>query len=296
MSLWVAVPCGLAAAAAYGVASAVQHAEAHAVGGQAAEPDADTRAGVRTLVGLLGNARWWLSIGGDGAGLVLQVIALATGPVVLIQPLLVLSLAVALPVGWALGGPRPDRGSARGCALVIGALGVFFVLVGDPGPGGSLAVRAAVVLVVVAPLLGAAVVLAVRGRGARARAVCYGAVAGSGFGLVGVLVNALATAVTDHGFGFLDDARGWLPLAGVIGIGGAALVLTQVSFQIGDLGASFPANEAAAPLVAVVLGAALLGEHVPVSVPHLAGYLICLAAIVVGTARLARPAGAPTGR
>lgn len=287
MSLWVAVLCGLAAAVAYGVASAVQHAEAHDAG------PADTRSGIERLVGLLGNTRWWLSIGGDGAGLALQIVALATGPVVLIQPLLVLSLAVALPVGWALGGPRPDLGSAGAGVLVIGALGVFLVLVGDPGPSGALALRAAVVLVVAAPLLGAVVLLAVRARGDRVRAVSYGAVAGSGFGLVGVLVNALATAVTEDGFAVLADARGWLPLAGVIGIGGAAVVLTQVSFQIGDLGASLPANEAAAPLVAVVLGAALLGEHVPVSLPRVAGYLMCLAAIVAGTARLARPSGTP---
>lgn len=294
MALWVAVPCGLAAAVAYGAASAVQHGEAHgpthdrADGEEHGAVAGPARADPRRLVALLVNPRWLLSVAGDGVGLVLQVIALATGPVVLIQPLLVLSLAVALAVGWALGGPRPDRGAVWSAALIIGALAVFFVLVGDPGAGHPLSVSQAAGLIVTAPVLGLAAVLGVRGRGARVRAVCYGAVAGSGFGLVGVLVNAVATAVDRHGVAVLAHVVGWLPLAGVLGIGAAAMVLTQVSFQIGELSASFPANESAAPLVAVVLGAAQLGERVPVSVPLVVGYLLCLAAIVTGTIRLAR--------
>jgi len=63
--------------------------------------------------------------------------------------------------------------------------------------------------------------------------------------------------------------------------------LTQISFQIGALGASFPANESTAPLVAVLLGALLLHETVPISPLYVVGYLLCFAAIVYGTIRLA---------
>jgi hypothetical protein len=67
------------------------------------------------------------------------------------------------------------------------------------------------------------------------------------------------------------------------------MTLTQVSFQIGSLGASFPANESTAPVVAVILGAALLHENLPLNVGYVIVYVLCLAAIVLGTVRLANP-------
>ena len=65
------------------------------------------------------------------------------------------------------------------------------------------------------------------------------------------------------------------------------MTLTQVSFQIGELGASFPANEAAAPVVAVILGGALLHEHVPLSPVLVVAYGGCLLVVVAGLVRLA---------
>ncbi|HEX9230671.1 MAG TPA: hypothetical protein VF869_02090, partial [Jatrophihabitantaceae bacterium] len=67
MSLLVAVPCGVAAAIAYGAATAVQHSAAH------------TGTGAADAIGLLRllrDPRWLLSIGGDAVGLALQVVAL----------------------------------------------------------------------------------------------------------------------------------------------------------------------------------------------------------------------------
>ena len=78
MSLAVAVPCAVLAAITYGASTALQHSAAHRSTG---------RADPRGLVRLLGNSRWLMSIGGDGVGLLLQVVALATGPVVLVQPI-----------------------------------------------------------------------------------------------------------------------------------------------------------------------------------------------------------------
>ncbi|MEP6851249.1 MAG: hypothetical protein ABJA87_01065 [bacterium] len=70
-------------------------------------------------------------------------------------------------------------------------------------------------------------------------------------------------------------------------IGAASIALTQVAFQAGALAASFPANLAADPVVAVALGALLLYEDVPFSPLTVVAYLLCLAAIVVGGVLLA---------
>jgi hypothetical protein len=285
MSLIVAVPCGLVAAAAYGAATAVQHEAAHTGTGTA-----DARA----LLRLLRDPRWLLSIGGDTVGLVFQVIALSTGPVVLIQPLLVAALPVSLLVGWALGGSRPQRRDYLACLGILGGLAVFFGLLGDPGKAAPLAARAGLIAAVVALGAGLAACLAVRRGTVPIRAAVYGGVAGGWFGLVGVLLNAAATVWRDRGASGFAHAEGLVPLIGVLVIGGVGITLTQISFQVGALGASFPANKAADPVVAVVLGAALLHEHVPAGPLYILGYLACLAVIVAGTITLANPRTAPS--
>ncbi len=283
MSLAVAVPFGVAAAIAYGAATAVQHQAAHTGTGQA---DA------RKLVRLLRDPRWLLSIGGDVIGLVLQVIALATGPVVLIQPLLVLTLPVSLFVGYLLGGPTPRRGDYLACLSILGGLAVFFVLLGTPGEGHDPNPRSIVITVAVALLAGGTLCLLVSRQGANLRAGVYGGVAGAWFGTVGVLLNGAAKQFTDHGLHGLLKPAGLVPLLGVAVIGVLGMTLTQVSFQVGALAASFPANKSTDPVAAVVLGAVLLHEHVPAGATHVIAYLLCLAAIVAGAVRLAADAPA----
>lgn len=286
MSLLVAVPAAVAAGLAYGAATAVQHAAAHTGEGTA---DAGR------LLALLRDPRWLLSVGGDGIGLGLQVLALATGPVALVQPLLVLAVPVSLPVGWALGGPRPTRADLVSCAAVVVGLAAFVLLVGDPGPSRGLAPSTALVLATVGLLAGGACCLVVRGRAAAVRALGYGTVAGGWFGLVGVLLDAASGAVGRHG---ATSAEVLVPAVGVLAVGAGALVLTQVAFQVGALAASFPASESAAPVVAVVLAGTLLGERVPHGAADLLGYAGCLTLVVAGTLRLARgrqAAGVPGG-
>ena len=97
MTLAVAIPCALAAAIAYGASTAVEHSAAHTVD----EPD-------RGLLRLLRDPRWLIGMLGDTVGLVLQVIALATGPVSLVQPILI--LAASSPADPAAA--RPARSLA----------------------------------------------------------------------------------------------------------------------------------------------------------------------------------------
>ena len=279
MSLAVAVPCAVVSAVAYGTATAVQHRAAHRGTG---------RADARGVLALARDPRWVAAVGGDALGLALQVVALATGPVLLVQPLLVLAVPVALPVGRWLGGPSPTGRDYAACAGILASLAVFFALVGDPGRAAQLPAGAAAWSVALAVAAGAVLMTAVRRARPPVRAAVYGAVAGAWFGLVGVLLDAVATTWQRSGPSALAHPGGWVPLACLLVLGAAALVLTQVSFQVASLAASFPANEATAPVVAVVLGAALLHERLPVSAVHLAAYVLCVGVVVLGTAQLAR--------
>ncbi len=280
MSLAIALPAAFAAAIAYGGSSAVLHDAAHTGTG---ETDA------RGLLRLLREPRWWLGIAGDTLGFGLQIIALITGPVVLVQPLFILCLPLALPIRARMGGPRPGRQEYLACAVLVAGLGAFFALVGDPGGGRTPSATVSAWLSVVTLLIGAAVVLAVRRAGPITRAATFGSVAGAWFGVEAVLVNATSHAFHDGGVAAFGRAQGLAPLIGAIVVGSLGMILTQVAFQVGELGASFPGTLVADPLVAVLLGVVLLHESVPSGPLYLLGYVVAGVAMVAATLRLAVP-------
>ena len=190
---------------------------------------------------------------------------------------------------------RPLAWDWLACAAIIAGIGVFFAVVGLPAPQRGLSPQAAGIAGMSAALAVGCLLLAVRGRGVRVRAGAYGVAAGSMFGLVGVLLDGASSLARREGaLALLSGPSGLTLTAATVVIGASALVLTQVAFQVGPLSASFPATEAAAPLVAVVLGVLLLQERVPVSGWAMAVYAGCLLVVVAGTVRLAARLGEPT--
>src|SRR6478672_1420264 len=125
MSLAVAVPLGIGSALVYGTSIVFQHRESHNEGEENA----------RHLLGLIKQPMWLAAVIGDFAGFLLNAAALAAGPVVVIQPLVVLMLPVALVVGWLVGGPRPQKMDYLSSFAIVGGLSVFLILIGRPGNG-----------------------------------------------------------------------------------------------------------------------------------------------------------------
>ena len=281
MSVEVAIPLGAGSAIVYGISIVVQHQAAHTGSGEE-DPHG--------LLRLLRDPRWLLAIGGDFIGFLLQIAALSTGSVVIVQPLVVLMLPVALITGSFLGGPRPRAKDYVSIAAVVGGVAGFLALVGRGGHPHVPDPWAAGVTVLVVLGLGTALCLAARGRGASLRGAMYGAVAGACFGTLGVLVNTASHRIVDGRIiSLLTHPSGIVTLAGIALLGTMGIVLTQVSFQVGALAATLPANLSADPLLAVVLGVVLLREHLPHGPAFLAAYAVCLGLIMVGTIRLAAP-------
>jgi drug/metabolite transporter (DMT)-like permease len=279
MSLLIAVPCGVASAIAYGVSTAVEHSAAHETVDEAAPGEG--------LVRLVKNPRWLMGLAGDALGLVLQVIALSTGPVVLIQPLLVLALPISLPVARWLGGPRPGRAQFLSCLWLILGLGAFFAIVGNPGDADPLDTRGALICVLIVAVVGLATLAVFRKRSGAVKAAVYGTVSGAWFGVVAVLLDAAAATWQQHGIAAFGRGEGLVPLVSLVILGAASIALSQVAFAAGALGASFPASLTADPVVAVLLGAILLNERVPASALAALAYVGCLAAVLYGAVRLA---------
>ena len=287
MSLVLAVPLGVAASVVYGTSIVVQHrtAQQHADAGET---------NARSLLKLLRNPLWVIAVVSDFLGFLLQAAALSAGAVVVIQPLVVLMLPVALGVSWMMGGHRPRRGDYLGCLAVLLGLAVFLGLVGKPGDARVPHARVIGFAVILVLIGGIVLCLLVIGRNRVVRGVVYGLVAGAYFGTLAVLVDAASDQVGRHGLTSLfTHARGLVPLAGIALLGIAGIILTQMSFQIGALGATLPANLAADPLMGVALGAVLLRERIPMTVGHLCAYVLCLVVVVAGAIRLADPNAGP---
>ena len=286
MSLAVAVAAGLGSALAYGAGTAGQHAVAY-TGAQRADASALRRLAV--------DPRWLLATAGDVVGVGLQLLALDAGPVVLVQPLLVVSLPVAVLLRAVFGGPRPTPADLGYCLMLILGLGLFFVLLGEPGRGRIIGAQAAGLTSAAALVVGGLAIAAVRHWRPAPRAVVFGVVAGCWFGVVSVLIEAVSSVWQHRGLAGLGRPDGLVPLTAVLTLAVAAYLLVQAGFQLGPLGASFPPNLILDPVVAVALGAALLGERVPLGPLEVAGYLLCLLVLGWAAVRLAEPpaAGSP---
>lgn len=289
VSLAVAVPFGVASAVVYGTSIVVQHRVAQ----EQADDCGESAAG---LIRLIKHPIFMLAIAGDFIGFVLQLVALSTGPVVIIQPLVVLMLPVSLGVSFLMGGHRPQLGDYLGVVGILAGLAMFLALIGHPMDPQIPRSRYLVCTVVLVLVVGTLLSLAVTGRNRVIRGAMYGGVAGACFGTLAMLVDAASERLSTAGIdGLFESPRGIVPIVGMFVVGTAGMVLTQMSFQVGALGATLPANLAVDPLMAVLLGALVLHEHIPFDAIHIVLYAICLAAVVAGAIRLANPDKGPIG-
>lgn len=273
-----------------GVVLAVLAAGANAVGsvlqraGARTQPEG-SRLTPTMLVRLFRRPAWPVGVLATFAGLVLQVLALANAPIVVVQCLLVSELGFVLllssfvfrtrlpVVEWvALGG------LGAGVALLLLTLSPRD---GDADvPALGWIVGGALTMVAVGVLMVA---------GSRhehaSRAACFGVAAGMWFGFTAVLVNGITSAFT-HGIAAVFTA--WQTYAMLVA-GPAGFLLLQKALRAGPLVASQPGLTLANPLVALGWGIVVFGERVHGGA-WILGELAGAALIVLCTVQLARSA------
>lgn len=216
---------------------------------------------------------WWGALAAIAAYLA-QLVALAFGSVLVVQPILVLSLLLTLVVAAVWDKDRPDT-EASAWALLLGASVAVLVLVGRPRPGAG-----ALSLADWAPWLAAGGLLtvglvAVGVWRRRARAWTWGTATGVLYGLLAPVAKTVLDVLRSMGLGAaLLSWSLWL-LVGLI-IAGA--VLQQYSFSAGPLEQSLPAMTVAEPLVAMFIGYKLLGETF--SVTSTLGWVVIVISVI----------------
>jgi drug/metabolite transporter (DMT)-like permease len=202
-----------------------------------------------------------------------------------VQPLLVSSLLFALPLSARLCHHRIRWADWAWAVLLTAALAVF-VLVGrpreghnrEPVPAWTLALAVTMPIVIVCVVAGARAV-------GRARAVLLAVAVAVLLGMIAVL-----TKICTHRFA----VGGWHGLLTVpapyvlVALAVALTVLQQSAFHAGALQASVPIMLVGEPIVAVLLGIIVLGEHVAVQGPEMLILVIAASAMVAATIALAR--------
>ncbi|OBG18656.1 DMT family transporter [Mycobacterium sp. 852002-51057_SCH5723018] len=228
---------------------------------------------------------WWAGTLAAVAGYVFQALALAHGSLLLVQPLLVSSLLFALPLSARLCHQRIKWADWGWATLLTAALAVF-VLVGQPREGHDRPPVAAwtLALAITVPLVIACVVAAGRTIG-RARAVLLAVAVAVLLGMIAVLTKICTHRFAVGGWhGLLSVPAPYVLVALAVGL----TLLQQSAFHAGALQASVPIMLVGEPIVAVLLGIIVLGEHVAVRGPAMLGLVAAVLAMAAATVALAR--------
>jgi drug/metabolite transporter (DMT)-like permease len=231
---------------------------------------------------LLRRPLWWGGTAAAVAGFVFQALALANGSLLLVQPILVSGLLFALPLSARLAHRRVTRGEWVWAMVLTAALAVFVVLAKTrPGDYEASLALSALVAVICTAAVSACVLVATRTMGWK-RAVLLAVAVGVLFGVVAVLTKLVMHVLTHEGLRTVLTTP--VPYLLVV-IGVLATFLQQSAFHAGSLQTSVPTMLVLEPVVAVLLGAVVLGEHLDVS--RLDAVLIAISAVAMAAATIA---------
>ncbi len=276
----MAVVLALGAALVFALGTVLQQQVAE----QSSDEDA-LRAGF--LLSLARRPRWLAGIAADGAGFILQFLALRIGRLVLVQPLIATSVVFALPFNAWLGGARPGRRELAAAVAVTGGL-IAFLIVSDPGGGRTdPTTRAWIVAIGVCALVSGLLVLGARGRPAGQRGALIGIATGVLFGLSALLTKTVGERL-DHGI--VHVVADWHVYA-LVAVGWVSMTLSQASLQSGALGAAVATQMALDPITSVLLGIFALHERLHETALGAIGSLAALAIMIGGVVVLASAQG-----
>ncbi len=243
----------------------------------------------RMVATLLRRPIWWVGTAAAVAGYVFQALALIKGSLILVQPLLVSALLFTLPLSARVAGRRVTRREWLWAGVLTMALALFVLLV-RPGPQERTATLPVFAIVAVAcgVVVVGCVAVAVRLSGQQ-RAVLLAAAVGVLFGVVAVVTKIVMHLLGERGvLGLLSTPA----LYALVILAVVATLLQQSAFHAGALQTSVPTMLILEPVVAVCLGAILLGEALDVSGYEAVALVATVAAMIVASFSLGRGEGA----
>ncbi|MFB8085108.1 DMT family transporter [Streptomyces sp. NPDC055992] len=241
-SLALSVLLSLVSAVAYAAGAIVQERVAAASDGRSLAP--------------LRNRVWWAAVTLNGLGAVLHVVALAYGPLSLVQPLGALTIVFALPMAALFVHRRAGATAWRGAVMATVGLAGLLALTGS-SDAHSLGGPEQLMLAVVT--FGAVAALILLSRAMRRpvmRSVVLAGAAGVAFGIASVYTKTVAMEWT------AGSVTSGLPTLLVIAaLAGSGLLLAQAAYRGAGLTAPLATVTVVNPVVAAAVGITLFGEQ-----------------------------------
>ncbi len=241
--------------------------------------------GLRFILRLARQPPWLIGIGGVIGAALFQALALANGPLSLVQPLFILELPFALMIAVPLLHRRLSPAAWQAVAAVVAGLGLVLLSAAPSGARSYASMERWIpVLVLCLGAVAVAVVAARPGRPPLFRAAVLGSAS--------AISNALTAALLKSAMGTLDDDGftaflGAWQTYGFVVTGITAVLLLENALQAGPLAASQPALTIGDAALSLVLGVTLFGETIRTGwwlLPELLG----AALVLWGVLRLTR--------
>jgi glycosyltransferase involved in cell wall biosynthesis len=225
--------------------------------------------------------RWVTGFGLTAIGAGLHAAALSLAPLVVVQPIGVLAIALTTLLATRGRLTRPTAMAAATCMLGVG-LFVVLAATGSATPAlpAGVEARAGLVAAVIVGVFGAVGALA-RGR---TRCLAFAAAAGVSYGLVSVLVHMTALRVTAGGLGQIHVLL-------VLGVIGAIVVggwFVQHAYVNGPPQVVVACQTVIDPMLGVGIGIGLLGEAAHILPQTAVALVACAVLAVAGVIALAR--------
>jgi len=243
--------------------------------------------GRRLALYLIRNPLWWFGVVAMVGAFVLQALALYNGRLSVVQSILVTELVFTLVIGrlWLR---RPVIAAAWVSASVTSAGLALFLLMSQP-QGGHPQVTAEAWLPALLTFGGASVVLTVFAAGGSPvrRAALYGTASGIVWAVFAMFVKSVTEVLDAHGvLAVLERGAVYgLVVAGIVGT-----VLTQAALHYGPLSVSQPLMVIVNPMVSIVLGVWLFGEHFDGGAARITFGAVGFGAMTLGVVFLGRTA------
>ncbi|MGH8981477.1 MAG: DMT family transporter [Acidimicrobiales bacterium] len=245
----------------------------------AAEEPPGVRLSFRLLLHLVRRPLWLGGVAAQVSGQVLGAIALGSGALGLVEPVMAVNLLFALPLAASWNRRRIGRREWVGAAALLAGLAVF-IAIGNPHgghtahlpwpnwvlSGGSILVLTGIVVTIG------------RRRPASQQATMLALGAGMLFGLQDALTQR-AMAVLGHGF--MAVVVGW-PAFTLVAVAIFGMLLSQSAFEAAPLDASLPAMTALEPITGIAFGVGVYHESLNTNGGDLFGEIFGLAIAVVG--------------
>ncbi|MFC9620539.1 DMT family transporter [Streptomyces sp. NPDC056930] len=241
-SLALSVLLSLVSAVAYAAGAIVQERVATAGDGRSLAP--------------LRNRVWWAAVALNGLGAVLHVVALAYGPLSLVQPLGALTIVFALPMAALFVRRRTGAIAWRGAIMATVGLAGLLALTGNAE---SHTLSGPDQLTLAGVTLGGVAALFLISRGLHrpvVRSVILAGGAGVAFGIASVFTKTVAMQWTSGAAG-----AGMPALLAIGTFAGAGLLLSQAAYRGAGLTAPLATVTVVNPVIAAVVGITLFDEQ-----------------------------------